>query len=91
MMSIFGAAAGLFEPGALERIRKDLPLYLFAGDRDPLNGGLTFLTPLVDRYRAAGIRDVSTDFYAGGRHEMLNETNREEVVSRLLGWIEGLL
>jgi alpha-beta hydrolase superfamily lysophospholipase len=81
----------LFEPGALERIRKDLPLYLFAGDRDPLNGGLAFLTPLVDRYRAAGISDVSADFYAGGRHEMLNETNHEEVVSRLLGWIEGRL
>jgi len=88
MMSIFVAAAGLFEPGALERIRKDLPVYLFAGDRDPLNGGLAFLTPLVDRYRAAGISDVSTDFYTGGRHEMLNETNRDEVVARLLSWIE---
>lgn len=91
MMSIFEAAAGLFEAGALERIRKDLPLYLFAGDRDPLNGGLAFLTPLVERYRAAGLSDVSTDFYAGGRHEMLNETNREEVVTRLLAWIERRL
>lgn len=91
MMSIFGAAAGLFEPGALDRVRKDLPLYLFAGDKDPLNGGLAFLSPLVERYRAAGIADVTTDFYAGGRHEMLNETNREEVISRLLEWIERRL
>ena len=91
MMSIFGAAAGLFEPGALDRVRKDLPLYLFAGDKDPLNGGLAFLSPLVERYRAAGIADVTTDFYAGGRHEMLNETNREEVISRLLAWIERRL
>lgn len=88
MVSIFGAAAVLFEPGALERIRKDLPVYLFAGDKDPLNGGLAFLSPLVERYRAAGLSDVSTDFYPGGRHEMLNETNRAEVVSRLLLWIE---
>lgn len=91
MMSIFGAAAGLFEPGALDRVRKDLPLYLFAGDKDPLNGGLAFLSPLVERYRAAGIADVATDFYAGGRHEMLNETNRAEVISRLLAWIERRL
>jgi len=91
MMSIFAAAAGLFEPGALDRIRKDLPIYLLAGDKDPLNGGLAFLTPLVDRYRAAGIGDIHTDFYAGGRHEMLNETNRDEVVSRLLAWIDSRL
>lgn len=88
MISIFGVAAALFEPGALERIRKDLPIYLFAGDRDPLNGGLAFLTPLVERYRSARLSDVSTDFYPEGRHEMLNETNRDEVVSRLLSWID---
>ena len=88
MMSIFAAAAPLFEPGALRRIRRELPIYLFAGDKDPLNGGLAFLTPLVERYRAAGIKDVTHDFYAGGRHEMLNETNRAEVVENLGLWID---
>lgn len=87
LMSIFAAAAPLFEPGALTRIRADLPLYLIAGDKDPLNGGLAFLTPLVERYRAAGLKDVTHDFYAGGRHEMLNETNRAEVVANLGRWI----
>ncbi len=28
---------------------------------------------LIDRYRQAGIRDISYDFYDGGRHEMLNQ------------------
>jgi alpha-beta hydrolase superfamily lysophospholipase len=83
MMSIFTAAQALFEPDALKRIRPTLPIYLFAGDKDPLNSNLAGLTPLVERYRAAGIKDVTTDFYAGGRHEMLNETNREEVVRNL--------
>lgn len=83
LMSIFTASMALFEPDALKRIRTDLPIYLFAGDRDPLNGGLAFLTPLVERYRAAGIADVTHDFYPGGRHEMLNETNRAEVVRNL--------
>jgi alpha-beta hydrolase superfamily lysophospholipase len=83
MLSIFSAAAPLFEPGALQRIRGDLPIYLIAGDKDPLNGGLAYLAPLVERYRAAGVKDVTHDFYPGGRHEMLNETNRAEVVGRL--------
>ena len=82
-MSIFTAAMAVFEPDALKRIRADLPIYLFAGDKDPLNGGLAFLTPLVERYSAAGIKDVTHDFYPGGRHEMLNETNRAEVVRNL--------
>ncbi|HJZ69717.1 MAG TPA: hypothetical protein VKF81_16445 [Blastocatellia bacterium] len=34
--------------------------------------------------------DISHDFYEGGRHEMLNEINREEVHARLLTWI-GLI
>ena len=79
--------AALFAPDALKRIRADLPLYLIAGDKDPLNGGLAFLTPLVDRYRAVGVKDVTHDFYAGARHEVLNETNRAEVVANLGKWI----
>lgn len=87
MMSIFAAAQPLFEPEALKRIRPTLPIYLFAGDMDPLNSKLAGLTPLVERYRAAGIKDVTHDFYPGGRHEMLNETNRAEVVANLARWI----
>jgi alpha-beta hydrolase superfamily lysophospholipase len=87
MGSLFAAAAPLFEDGALARIRPTLPIYVFSGDKDPINGGLAWLTPLIDRYRAAGIKDVTHDFYAGGRHEMLNETNRAEVVAKLGAWI----
>jgi len=87
MQSIFSAAAPLFAPGALSRIRSDLPIYVFSGDKDPVNGGLAWLKPLVERYRAAGIKNVTHDFYADGRHEMLNETNRAEVVAKLGAWI----
>ena len=90
MMSIFAAGQALFEPGALQRIRPTLPIYLFAGDMDPLNSKLAGLAPLVERYKAAGIKDVSHDFYPGGRHEMLNETNRDEVVANLGRWISRI-
>ena len=46
---------------------------------------------LIDRYRDAGLRDVSFDFYPGGRHEMLNEINRRDVQTSLLGWISQLV
>jgi len=45
----------------------------------------------MDRYQKSGMQKVSNDFYPGGRHEMLNETNRDEVMKNLLGWISALL
>ncbi len=89
--SMFAAGAAAFDPTALARIRKDLPFYIFAGDKDPINADLTRLLPLVERYRDAGIKNIATDFYAGGRHEMLNETNRDEVVANLKNWIERVI
>lgn len=91
MVSLFTAAAPMFEPNALQRIRSNLPMYVFAGDKDPLNGDLARLKPLVERYREAGVRDITTDYYKDGRHEMLNETNRAEVVANLASWIDRIV
>jgi alpha-beta hydrolase superfamily lysophospholipase len=88
MGSMFGALARTFDPTNLKSIRSDLPIYLFAGDKDPVNGNLQWLAPLTQRYRDAGVRDVTADFYKDGRHEMLNETNRGEVVANLARWID---
>jgi alpha-beta hydrolase superfamily lysophospholipase len=74
-------------PGALAKVRRGLPVYVFVGDEDPINQKLARLTPLVDAYRAAGL-EVTLKVYPGGRHEMLNETNRAEVVADLLGWLD---
>jgi alpha-beta hydrolase superfamily lysophospholipase len=89
--SMFAAGAAAIDPNALARIRKDLPFYIFAGDKDPINADLSRLWPLVERYKKAGITDITTDFYPGGRHEMLNETNRDEVVTNLKNWIERII
>jgi alpha-beta hydrolase superfamily lysophospholipase len=89
--SMFAAGAAAVDPTALSRVRKDLPFYIFAGDKDPINADLSRLWPLVARYKAAGIADIATDFYPGGRHEMLNETNRDEVVANLKNWIDRVI
>jgi len=81
----------LCDPVALRRIRRDLPIYLFSGSEDPVGQHLRGLYTLIGRYRDAGLRDIAFDFYMGGRHEMLNETNRREVQTRLLGWISQTL
>jgi alpha-beta hydrolase superfamily lysophospholipase len=80
--------ARLRDPVEIAEIRKDLPIYVFVGDKDPINEGLKLLEPLERRYREAGLRDLTVKVYPGGRHEMLNETNRAEVVADLAAWLE---
>jgi alpha-beta hydrolase superfamily lysophospholipase len=75
------------DPEALAKVRKGLPVYVFVGDADPINDTLKRLVPLIDAYKAAGL-DVTLEVYPGGRHEMLNETNRAEVVANLKGWLD---
>ena len=79
------------DPKELARVRRDLPIYIFAGDADPVNQNLAGLKPLAEHYHAAGIRDVSEKYYSEGRHEMFNETNRDEVMRDLLAWMRRIL
>ncbi len=81
-------SARLKDPAEIAKIRKDLPIYVFVGDKDPINDDLKLLEPLTRRYAEAGLTDVTVKIYPGGRHEMLNETNRAEVVADLTAWLE---
>jgi alpha-beta hydrolase superfamily lysophospholipase len=72
---------------AMEKIRTDLPVYVFSGSADPVGDMGTSPTALVNAYRALGIRDLEFVLYPDARHETLNETNREEVMENLAAWI----
>jgi alpha-beta hydrolase superfamily lysophospholipase len=89
--TMYAAYARTAQPGALRRIPPQLPLYFFVGDEDAIHRKLAYFTPLVERYRAAGLTDVSVQVYGGARHEVLNETNRDEVVADLVAWVERVL
>ncbi len=73
----------------LARMDKDLPVYFFAGDMDPVGAMGKGVRQVAGWFREAGVRDVTVKLYPGGRHEMLNETNKEEVYADTLAWIEG--
>ena len=89
--SLAAAAQRLSDPASLRKIRNDLPMYLFSGSEDPVGQQLEGVQAVIQRYHKAGIYDISHDFYTGGRHELLNESNRNEVQARLLGWISAVL
>ncbi|WP_241673102.1 alpha/beta fold hydrolase [Lacisediminimonas profundi] len=91
MVSIFSTCRRTAEPDAFSRLRPDLPVYLATGDRDPVNSALAWFHPLVERMGQAGLKDVSTRIYPGARHEVFNETNREQVIAELLAWIDNVI
>ncbi|MDR1238662.1 MAG: lysophospholipase [Treponema sp.] len=72
---------------AMEKIRADLPIYIFCGSADPVGDMGSSPTALVNVYRAMGVRDLEFVLYPDARHETLNETNREEVTENLISWI----
>lgn len=69
------------------KIPKTLPVYLFSGARDPVGANTKGVTQVYHALRSAGISNVTLKFYADGRHEMLNETNRAEVFSDVIAWL----
>ena len=89
--SMAAAMARTVDPKALALIRKDLPVHILAGDKDPVNANLDALKIVAQRYRTAGLRDVTEKYYPGGRHEMFNETNRDDVMRDLLSWMNRVV
>jgi alpha-beta hydrolase superfamily lysophospholipase len=87
LKDMFAGARRLADPAQVARMPRDLPVYVAVGSRDPVNGGLTLLWALVDRYRTGGLSDVTVRVYDDGRHEILNEINRAEVIGDLLQWL----
>ncbi|REE95195.1 alpha/beta fold hydrolase [Thermomonospora umbrina] len=88
LRDMYAAAPRLADPST---VPAGLPLCVAVGDRDPLNAGLSLSDLLVERYRAAGLTDITYRAYGGARHELLHETNRDEVQADLVAWITRVI
>lgn len=72
----------------LSNIPKDLPIYIFSGDKDPVGKNGKGIIRLFNTYKRLNIEDVTYKLYKDGRHEMLNEINREEVMKDVIHWLD---
>jgi len=66
----------------------ELPMYLFAGESDPVGDYGKGVKDVYDLYKKVGVKDLTLKLYPGARHETLNETNRDEVVADLIDWLD---
>jgi len=79
--------AQVMEPAAIARIPPHLPVLLLTGEADPVSENATNVRELERRLRDAGL-DVDAKYYPGARHEVLNETNRDDVHRDLVEWLD---
>jgi alpha-beta hydrolase superfamily lysophospholipase len=91
LCDLFAGSRATRKPAAIAGIPKQLPLYVLSGTDDPVHDGGKGLDRLVGGYRRAGMMNVTERRYPGGRHEMFNETNRDEVERELIDWLDRTL
>lgn len=87
----FDLTGGLLEvtsTRALRKIRADLPILITGGSADPV-GGQTGLTRLAKEYEKTGHTRTSLKIYPEARHEMFNETNRDEFFADVTQWLSA--
>ena len=73
-----------------EAVPKHLPIFFVAGEDDPVGAFGKGVKRVYERFKRSGIKDVSLKLYKGDRHEILNETDREQVYEDLYVWMEKL-
>jgi len=71
----------------IANVPKKLPIYIFSGAKDPVGKNTKGVLKLINTYNKFKLENVSYKFYDDGRHEMLNETNKEEVMEDVVHWI----
>ena len=71
---------------AVDTIDKDLPVLIAVGSEDPVSNKAVLATKLYNFYNQKGM-NVEYKVYEGARHEILNETNNQEVYADFLNFI----
>ncbi|MGB3622681.1 MAG: lysophospholipase [Ketobacter sp.] len=88
-----GGLETISRSSSLRRIPSHLPFYLTSGERDPISFRTTQhgVAKLANHLKSGGQTDVTFKLYKDGRHEILNEINRREVVQDIIYWINSRL
>ena len=66
----------------------NIPILIFSGDKDPGGGNGKGVKRVYNMLKEAGVEDITFKLFKNGRHEMLNEVNREEVFNFVLNWLK---
>lgn len=89
VLDMFRDGLAAASPERLGRLPADLAVLVVAGDRDPVPGGGAGAFALGEALGDLGLAGVEVRVYTEGRHEMLNEVNRDEVHDEVAAWVDA--
>lgn len=89
-IDLLNGVTGINKAETFNATSKELPIYMFSGDRDPVGDFGKGVTEVFEKYKKAGIKNIQCTLYPNGRHEMLNEVNRDEVIASMVSWMHKL-
>ncbi|OED41415.1 hypothetical protein ACH42_14135 [Endozoicomonas sp. (ex Bugula neritina AB1)] len=89
-LDLFTGLQSICSVKTLEQLPRDLPVLIMGGADDPVSAPKG-QQKLAAAYEQAGVKEVTTHIYPQGRHEMFNEINREQVIERLIQWMNNHL
>ena len=73
--------------GNIRRMNLDIPILFASGDQDPVGAMSKGVRKAYDKFRRAGVKDLTLKLYPGDRHEILNELDRYTVYEDFYAWI----
>lgn len=71
----------------VDKIRKDLPILVVAGEQDPVGAYGAGVKQAYEMYEKADIKDITCKLFKDDRHEILNETDKEQVYAYIYEWL----
>ena len=89
--NMFTGISRLYNKKLLSNMPKELPVFFVAGEDDPVGDYGKGVRKAVTMFKEIGMKHVSLKLYPTDRHEILNETDREQVYDDLYCWLNALL
>ncbi len=89
LVDMFAASQVVQQPHVLAKIPKDLPMYVMSGTADPVHREKKGIQTMLQAFYDQNLADITVKWYDEGRHEMFNETNRDQVTADLVSWLDA--
>lgn len=71
----------------IKKVPKDLPVFMVSGADDPVGDLGEGVKKVYHMFKEAGVDDLTYRLYETDRHEILNETDRDQVYADICAWM----
>lgn len=89
--TMFTGISRLYDKKLLSRMPKELPVFFVAGEDDPVGDFGKGVLKAADMFKNIGMKNVKVKLYPTDRHEVLNETDREQVYNDIYTWLTSII